>query len=154
MTTETQESTIIKFEDIQKGDHLKVKYLYPNSKTVETIEGIATIKREYSEKTKIWYTEEPHEKTLVYNRSLEQNAIIELLHRPVKEFPQDIGSVIKAKKLRGESGDFLLLRTAPVDDYDDQPWIVTEASHGYYSWVSEAEIEDWVEMTLTEKENS
>lgn len=150
MTTVT--STIIQYDDIQKGDHIRVTYPYPNSKTVETIEGIAAIKRDYPNDTSVWFTEAPYEKTLIYSRSVE-NHIVELLNRPIRKLPQEIGSVIKAKKVKGVSGDYILLRATPTDEWDKSPWIVPATANGVYDWVADFEIEDWTEMVLTEKEN-
>lgn len=153
MTTEPQLANIIKFEDIRKGDHIKVTYPYPNTKTVETIEGTAATKRDYRNDTSVWFTEGPYEKTLAYSQSKE-NHIIELLDRPVRKLPQAIGSVIIAKKLNGVPGNYTLFRATPTDEWDMSPWIVSADAEGLYRWIADEEIEDWTEMVITEKEDN
>lgn len=133
----------ILFADIEKGDRIRRTTTYGDGGTA-IYEGIAV-----KHGTFYWDTSEGL--TLAFNDDdNDPDILIELVDRPKPELPKVRGTIIKAKKVRGTTGDFVLI----LDD--EKNWrsaILIEDSEygGSYYWHGPSSIENWAEMELVTK---
>lgn len=133
----------ILFEDIKKGDKLRRTTTYHDGAT-SVYEGIASRKGSF-------YWETDSDLTLAYaSDGDDSDTLVELVERPEAPLPETPGTIIKAKKVRGSVGEFILYRT------DDDSWrsylaVIDKGYGGSYYWHPEDRIEDWELMELVAK---
>jgi hypothetical protein len=133
----------ILYADIEKGDRIRRTEKYSDG-GVAIYEGFAATKGSF-----YWDTSEAL--TLAFDDDDDDDTILlELVERPKDPLPEATGSIIKARKVRGTVGEFILTRDA-TGTWRSIELIEDTYYCGDYYWHSEENIEDWTEMELVEK---
>lgn len=133
----------ILFADIEKGDRIRRTTTYADG-GISVEEGIAA-------KYGSFYWDTSEGLTLAFdNDDDDKDIMVVLVERPSPDLPKERGAIIKAKKVRGTVGDFVLIRD------DDKNWrsavLIDDAEYGgSYYWHGPSDIADWTEMELVAK---
>ena len=132
--------TIIPFEEVRKGDTVQVSYLWGEVEFSRT--GVV-----HNQDGSDWRTSDG----TWLNMDVNSPVSIKLLNRPEPKLPDEGGSLILAKKVRGTEGEFVLFLK------DNGSWYSAVAIEddfygGSYYWHPAQDIKDWVEMALVPKE--
>ncbi|QFG12077.1 Hypothetical Protein OBI_RACECAR_232 [Arthrobacter phage Racecar] len=129
----------IKFEDIQKGDKIRVTRTFEDRSEMVHTAYVVDQGQNYRG-NKYWRSAD--NRVNIYASYLQSKTVqYELLERVEKKLPTKTGSVIKISKARGVECDTL----AMLDSEGD--WMAAEEILGY-SYLPKAEIQEWEELKV------
>lgn len=129
----------IKFEDIRKGDKIRVSRTFSDGSEI-THTGIMEIFQKNYNQVKYWRSVD--NRATVYEKYVTPVTVTyELLERKGKKLPTKTGSIIRVTKVCGENCDTI----AVIDNEGD--WMLSDEVSGIRYPVDE-DIEEWEEMKV------
>lgn len=133
----------ILFEDIQKGDVIR--------RTVKTNKGTSIVTEGIAHTKTTWYWDTADGHTVCYDDDSEQDEVlITLVERPVPSLPTEVGTIIRAKAVRGTTGYHVLILNDKEDWRSAVP--IEDALYGgEYYWHNPDRILEWEVMELVAK---